>query len=161
MGKKNNLEFEQIPGLVFKKNNQVVINPIRPLIENLDTIPFPARHLVPSKKYFDVFSRQKHFATIIATRGCPFNCIFCDRKNRMGKNWRVRSPKNIAQEIKETINQYGIREFMFFDDNLIVDKKWGLDLCKKLKPLNIIWECRNRVDLLDKEILETMKKSGC
>lgn len=158
---KNNLDFEQIFGLIFKKDNQIIVNPPRPLIKDLDTIPFPARHLLPVKKYFDVFSRKKHFATIIATRGCPFNCIFCDRKNRMGKNWRVRTPENIAQEIKEIIDKYNIREFMFFDDNLIVDKKWGLELCRKLEPLNIIWECRNRVDLVDEEMLRAMKKAGC
>lgn len=158
---KNNLELNQILSLAFKKDGQIIINPPRPLIEDLDTISFPARHLLPIKKYFDVFSRKKHFATIMATRGCPFNCIFCDRKNRMGRNWRVRSPENIAQEIKEIIDQYNIKEFMFFDDNLIVDKKWGMELCRKLKLLNIIWECRNRVDLLDEEMLKAMKEAGC
>lgn len=158
---KNNLEYNQIKGLIFKKDGQIVINPARPLIENLDTLPFPSRHLLPIKKYFDVFSRKKHFATIIATRGCPFNCIFCDRQNRMGRKWRVRSPENIAREIKETIDNYGIKEFMFFDDNLIVDKQWGLELCRKLEPLKIIWECRNRVDLVDEKILKAMKKAGC
>lgn len=158
---KNNLEYNQIKGLIFKKDGQTIINPPRPLIENLDTLPFPARHLLPIKKYFDVFSRKKHFATIIATRGCPFNCIFCDRQNRMGRKWRVRTPENIVREIKETIDNYGIREFMFFDDNLIVDKQWGLELCQKLEPLKIIWECRNRVDLVDEEILKAMKRAGC
>jgi len=154
-------DYNQIKGLVFKKNGQAIINPPRPLIENLDSIPFPARHLLPMEKYFDVFSRKKYFATIIATRGCPFNCIFCDRQNRMGRKWRMRSPENIVQEIKEVIGNYAIREFMFFDDNLIVDKKWGLELCRKLEPLKIIWECRNRVDLVDEEILKAMKKAGC
>lgn len=157
----NNLEFEKILGLIFKKGKKVIINPSRPLIENLDSIPFPARHLLPMKKYFDVFSRKKHFATILATRGCPFNCLFCDRKNRMGRGRRARSPENIVGEIKEIIANYGIREFMFFDDDLIVDKKWGLELCKKLEPLKIIWECRNRVDLVDEQILKAMKKAGC
>lgn len=157
----NNLEYNQIKGLIFKKDRQIVINPARPLIENLDSIPFPARHLLPIKKYFDVFSRKKHFATIIATRGCPFNCIFCDRQNRMGRKWRVRSPENIVREIKEVVDNYGIKEFMFFDDNLIVDKQWGLKLCQKLEPLKIIWECRNRVDLVDEEMLKAMKKAGC
>ena len=159
--KRNNLKFNQISGLAFKQDKKIIINPARPLIRDLDTIPFPARHLLSPKKYFDVFSRKKQFATIMATRGCPFNCIFCDRKNRMGQNWRVRSPENIYQEIKEIIDQYNIKEFMFFDDNLIVDKKWGLELCHKLKPLKIIWECRNRVDLLDQEMLKAMKQAGC
>ncbi len=80
-----------IAGLIYKKNGQIMENPPRPLIENLDSIPFPARHLMPMASYFDLFSREKKFATIIATRGCPFNCVFCDRKNRMGRTWRKRS----------------------------------------------------------------------
>ena len=158
---KNNLELEQIKGITFKKNGQIIITPPRPLIDNLDILPFPARHLLPMEKYFDVFSRQKHFATIIATRGCPFNCTFCDRKNRMGKLWRVRSPKNIADEIAEIQAKYGINEFMFFDDNLIVDKNWAYELFDRLKKLNIIWECRERVDLVNEEVLQKMKDAGC
>ncbi|MBU4360266.1 B12-binding domain-containing radical SAM protein [Patescibacteria group bacterium] len=158
---KIDVNWGDIRGIIYKKDNQVIINPPRQLIEDLDSIPFPARHLLPIEKYFDIFTQQKHFATIIATRGCPFNCIFCDRKNRMGRNWRVRSPQNIAAEIKEVKEKFGIKEFMFFDDNLIVDKKWGLELCRELKPLKIIWECRNRVDLVDEEILRAMKEAGC
>jgi len=158
---KNNLEFGQILGLAFKQNGEVVINPARPLINSLDDLPYPARHLLPMEKYFDVFSKHKKFATIIATRGCPFNCTFCDRKNRMGRGWRVRSPKNIAEEIKGIIDKYGIREFMFFDDNLIIDKKWANELFARLKNLNIIWECRERVDMVDESTLRAMKDSGC
>src|SRR3989338_4279536 len=158
---KNNLDLDQIKGLAFKKDSEIIITPPRPLIENLDSLPFPARHLLPMEKYFDVFSRQKHFATIIATRGCPFNCTFCDRKNRMGKLWRVRSPKNIADEIADIKAKYGIREFMFFDDNLIVDKNWAYELFDRLKKLDIIWECRERVDLVNEEVLRKMKEAGC
>src|SRR3989344_9403381 len=158
---KNNLDLDQIQGLAFKKDSEIIITPPRPLIENLDSLPFPARHLLPMEKYFDVFSREKHFATIIATRGCPFNCVFCDRKNRMGRTWRMRSPENIEQEIKEVIDQYGIREFMFFDDNFIIDKEWAYEVCERLKKLNIIWECRERVDMVDEPILRAMKSAGC
>lgn len=159
--RKNNISTEKILGLAFKKNGEVIINNSRPLIDNLDQLPLPARHLLPMKKYFDVFSRKKHFATIIATRGCPFNCIFCDRQNRMGRNWRRRSPANIAKEIKSIRDAYGIKEFMFFDDNIIIDKSWALKLCDELEKLNIIWECRERVDMVDENILKAMKKAGC
>lgn len=158
---KNNLALEEIKGLAFKKDGQIIITAPRPLIANLDSLPFPARHLLPMEKYFDVFSRNKHFATIIATRGCPFNCTFCDRQNRMGKLWRVRSPQNIADEIAEIKEKYGITEFMFFDDNLIVNKNWAFELFDRLKKLDIIWECRERVDLVNEEILKKMKEAGC
>lgn len=159
-GKKRR-RLNKILGLIYKKGGRVYVNPPRPLINDLNSIPFPARNLLLMNRYYDVFSRRKHFATIFATRGCPFNCVFCDRRNRMGKAWRVRSPQNIADEIKEVIASHGIREFMFFDDNLIVNKEWGLKLCQELEKLNIIWECRNRVDLVDERLLRAMKKAGC
>ena len=158
---KKNIGFENILGLAYKKDGQVLANPCRSLIQSIDTIPFPARHLLPMDKYFDVSTKERHFTTIVATRGCPFNCTFCDRKNRMGRNWRFRSPQNIAQEIIEVIDHYSIREFMFFDDNLIVDKDWAYKLFAELKKLNIIWECRERVDILDEKILLAMKEAGC
>lgn len=158
---KKEIEFEQILGLVFRKEGKIVINQYRALIADLNSIPFPARHLLPMEKYFDVFSKHKKFATIIATRGCPFNCIFCDRKNRMGKNWRYRSVANIVQEIKEIIEKYDIHEFMFFDDNLIVNKNWAHELMSELKKLDIIWECRERVDMVDEQMLRAMKEAGC
>lgn len=161
---KNEHNFERIKGLIFKQNKEIIINEPRPLIENLDTSPFPARHLMPVKKYYDVFTRKKYFATIIATRGCPFNCAFCDRKNRMGRKWRVRSPKNIVDEIEEIKSKYNIKEFMFFDDNLIVNKDWSEQLCEEIlkRNLKIIWECRTRADmLLDEKLLRTLKGAGC
>jgi len=159
----NNKPFDKIKGIVFKKKSEIIINQKRELIENLDSIAFPARELLLMNKYFDVFTKKKKFATLIASRGCPFLCSFCDRDNRMGRQWRVRSPKNIIEEIKLIQKQYDINEFMFFDDNLTSDKKWVYELCKLIKKnnLKIIWECRTRVDLVDKDMLKEMKSAGC
>ncbi|MBN2094130.1 MAG: radical SAM protein [Candidatus Zambryskibacteria bacterium] len=156
--------FSDILGLAYKEKGEVKINNPRPLIENLDSIPFPARHLLPSKdRYFDVFTIEKHFATVIATRGCPFNCSFCDRKNRMGKNWRVRSPQNLIDEVEKIYKEEDIREFMFFDDNFIVRKQWVSEVCDEIlkRRLKIVWECRSRVDTINEEVLSKMKKAGC
>jgi anaerobic magnesium-protoporphyrin IX monomethyl ester cyclase len=160
----NKSNYEGIKGLVFRRGEEIVVNGSRPLVGDIDSIPFPSRHLMPIKKYYDVFTRKKYFATLIATRGCPFNCTFCDRENRMGKNWRVRSPKNIVDEIEEINSKYDIKEFMFFDDNLLVNKDWSLKLCKEIidRRLNIIWECRARADMLtDETVVKTLKKAGC
>jgi anaerobic magnesium-protoporphyrin IX monomethyl ester cyclase len=157
-------DFSKIKGLIFRKDGKIIANEFRPLIQNLDSVPFPSRHLMPIKNYFDVFTQKKYFATIIATRGCPFNCTFCDRENRMGKNWRMRSPQNIVNEIQEIRLKYGIKEFMFFDDNLIVDKDWIYRLCEEIakRKLRILWECRARADmLLDENLLKAIKKAGC
>jgi radical SAM superfamily enzyme YgiQ (UPF0313 family) len=161
---KNEIDFKKIKGLIFKQGKEIIITEPRPLIENLDSVPFPSRHLIPVRKYYDVFTKKKCFATIIATRGCPFNCVFCDRKNRMGRGWRVRSVKNIVDEIEQIKSEYNIKEFMFFDDNLIVNKNWGYQLCEEIlkRNLKIIWECRARADmLLDEKLVKTLKKAGC
>jgi len=156
-------DFSQIKGLIYKKKRDIIINALRSLIEELDSLPFPARHLMPIKNYYDISARNKHFATLIATRGCPFECTFCDRKNRMGRRWRVRSPQNIIDEIKKIKSKYNIKEYMFFDDNFVVDQEWIKELCLKIigQKLNIIWECRARVDMINRIILKNMKDAGC
>lgn len=160
---KNNQDFKKIAGLAYKEGEEIIINDSRPLIENLDSVPFPARDLLPLKKYFDIFTREKYFTTIIATRGCPYNCTFCDRKNRMGETWRMRSPENIIKEIKEINEKYGIKEFMFFDDNFIVRKDWVFKLCDEIlkEKLDIRWEIRARADTIDLAIAQALKKAGC
>jgi anaerobic magnesium-protoporphyrin IX monomethyl ester cyclase len=129
----------------------------KPLRANLDEISFPAWDLLQLDKYRDVFSRHKKFATMIASRGCPFHCTFCDRKNRMGTKWRVRSVDNVIEEIK----LIGVKEIMFYDDNFVFNKDWVYDFCRKVKPLKIDWECRTRVDTVNLSLLKAMKEAGC
>ena len=148
----NNEPVNEIKGIVFKKNSEIIINSKRELIENLDSIPFPSRNLLLIDKYFDIFTKKNKFATLIASRGCPFNCSFCDRDNRMGHQWRVRSPKNVIKEIKTIQNKYNINEFMFFDDNFTSNENWIYQFCELIKKnnLKILWECRTRVDLVNR-----------
>ena len=159
----NNEPVNEIKGIVFKKNSEIIINSKRELIENLDSIPFPSRNLLLIDKYFDIFTKKNKFATLIASRGCPFNCSFCDRDNRMGHQWRVRSPKNVIKEIKTIQNKYNINEFMFFDDNFTSNENWIYQFCELIKKnnLKILWECRTRVDLVNRLMLEIMKNAGC
>lgn len=159
----NSKNLGSISGLLYKENGKVIQNGPRTLIKNLDEIPFPAWQLLPVIKYYDVFTHQRHFATLTATRGCPYNCIFCERKIRMGMKWRSRSPENIAAEIRWLISQYGIGEFMFFDDNFIIDHDWVYRLCEEIERLDkrVLWECRARVDMVDRPLLKAMKDAGC
>lgn len=156
-------KLEKIKGLIFEKDGQVIMNEPRPWIENLDNVPFPAWDLLPIGRYYDIFARKRRFATMIASRGCPFNCTFCDRKNRMGKKWRVRSPENVVEEMELLNSQYGIKEIMFFDDNFILNKNWIYRLCAEIRrrQLGVIWECRARVDMVDRSLLGEMKNAGC
>ena len=156
-------DASHIKGLIWRRDDKIVENPLRNFRDNLDEIFFPSWQILPIYRYHDVFTQNRYFATMMATRGCPFNCTFCDRKNRMGKVWRNRSPENIVKEIKLLNVRYGIKEFMFFDDNFIIDKQWVYRLCDEIlsKDLNILWECRARVDTVDKPLVRAMKRSGC
>ena len=157
---KFNLKLDDINGLIWRGNG-IIVNKPRKLEDDLDKLPFPTRWNFPIEKYNDVFTINHHFATLIASRGCPYQCIFCDRKNRMGSTWRVRSPQNIIQEMEHINITYGIKEFMFFDDNFIVEKKWVIDFCAKVEPYDFKWECRARVDKVDRQLLRILHWAGC
>lgn len=152
-----------IEGIVFRDGGSVVQAGERPYLEDINTISFPARHLVPMDCFYDVFTREQRFATMISSRGCPFDCTYCDRKNRMGRKWRPRDPLNVIEEMGEVKRKFGIREFMFFDDEFIINRERTYEFCEQLmqKGLDIIWECRARVDMVDRELLKVMKRAGC
>ncbi len=156
-------DTSKIPGIIYQKNNQLILGEHRALIETLDDIPNPARHLVNLNRYFDVLSRQRSSATMITSRGCPYNCIYCDRRNRMGSKWRSFSNHRIIDEMQELKEQHGIKEIMFFDDEFIIDRARTIEFCNLIlkKNLNIIWECRTRVDMVDPQLLKIMKQAGC
>jgi radical SAM superfamily enzyme YgiQ (UPF0313 family) len=167
---KNN-GFEKILGLSFKKRGSIVHNPSRPFIDNLDALPFPARHLLPMKKYHKLLSTQldevfqKPIDSVLGSRGCPYHCIFCAARTVSGHRYRVRSIKNIIREIEALINTYGIRQICFGDDNLVVNKDRTEKLCDELIRRGIsdhlVWICETRIDSVDKEILQKMKIAGC
>ena len=168
----NGGSLKSIKGLGWKEGKKLVINEPRPPIENLDELPFPARHLLPMDIYFEAAkymqtarASAKKWANIITSRGCPFNCIFCSVNLSMGRVWRPRSPENVVEEIKQLVKDYGIEELNFEDDNLTLNKKRAeriFDLIVE-KGIKIEWNASNgvRADTLDESLLKKMKASGC
>ncbi|MFH1641566.1 MAG: radical SAM protein [Nanoarchaeota archaeon] len=154
----NKGKFSKIKGLVYKENGKIIKNSKRPLINNLDELPFPARHLFQTKKYFD----GKKKAMIITSRGCPYNCIYCC-KGIFGNRFRQRSPKDVIAEIKSVKNRYKIDKFFFIDELFTFDKNFITKLCNEIIRihLNIKWEALSRVDTVDLSLLEKMKEAGC
>ncbi len=155
-----------IYGLCFKKNNETCYTGNRELIEDINSIPFPARELLPAEKYsfeFPIVNMQgKYFAEMILSRGCPFKCKFCcSPRNWMGKI-RFRNIENIISEI-ESLLQNNYFFIHFIDDvfNLIDNRV--IELCEIIlkKRLNFKWSCIIRADLVKKNILKLMKKAGC
>ncbi len=155
-------KLKSVRGIVFKdKKGKIIKTPLPELIQNLDSIPFPARRLTNHKKYYSLLSKRSPVTTMITSRGCPYKCIFCDRPH-LGKVFRARSADNVVDEFKECHN-LGIKEILIYDDTFTIDRKRTVDICKKLigEKLGIGWDIRARVNTVDLELLKLLKKAGC
>jgi len=170
--KKNKEDFGTVKGITFKLNGKMIENPGRENIEDLDSLPFPAYHLLPMETYknwrklFNVFPFRKagsSYASITSSRGCPFACIFCSSRRMWGKKWRIRSPENVIEELKLLRYKYNKKYIYFLDDTSTVNKDRMLKICDLIRKegIDIAWECSTRVDLFDKDLASTLKKSGC
>ena len=153
---------EHILGIYYKENGEVKFTGVRPFIEDLDSLPFPARHLVDNNIYRRP-DNNKVQATIKVSRGCPFHCFFCLATPVSGAKVRRRSPENIVEEIRECVEKYNIRNFLFWSDIFNLDKDWTMKLCREIidSGLKITWSANTRADTADLEMAEMMYKSGC
>ncbi|MFH1966699.1 MAG: radical SAM protein [Patescibacteria group bacterium] len=164
-----NRKLEDIPGLIYYQDGIIKSNLRRPNIENLDSIPFPAWHLMDPREYppmpHQFFFKKYPVAPIMTTRGCPHICSFCAAESIWGRKYRTRSVKNIVDEIELLVTKYGVKEIHIEDDNFTLIKKHALDVCNEIirRKLDIVWKCPNgvRADSLDDELLAKMKESGC
>ncbi len=164
-------DFGDLEGIAFRRDGQVQVNPRSTYIEDLDELPFPARELLPMKKYskinipMSITSKSRYWATIITSRGCPAKCIFCSSVNFWGNHYRSRSAENVLDEIELLVKEYKIKEIQFCDDNLIFDKERAKEIFQGIidRGLKIFWNTPNGIALwrLDEELLELMKASGC
>lgn len=152
----------EILGICYRENFQPIKNEKRPFIENLDELPFPARHLVDNSIYRRP-DNGKVQAVVKVARGCPFHCFFCLATPVSGAKVRKRSPENIVAELKECVEKYNIRNFLFWSDIFNLDREWTLELCKKIieSGLKITWSSNTRADTMDDEMAKMMYKSGC
>lgn len=161
---KNLENHEKIKGLAYNKNGQVVVNSRRELISDLDELPFPYRDQGLVYKYNDPFCKGYPNLPMLASRGCPYTCIFClEPYVYYGKpNYRIRKVKNIVDEIELLKLKYKIREVYFDDSSLTIDKNFITKLCNEIleRKLDIQWSCMADART-DFETLELMKRSGC
>lgn len=154
--------FESIKGIYYRDDIRVKFTGARPFIEDLDNLPFPARHLVDNNLYRRP-DNNKVQAVIKVSRGCPFHCFFCLATPVSGAKVRKRSPENIVAEIRECVEKYGITNFVFWSDIFNIDKDWTMNLCQKIidSGLNITWSANTRADTADEEMAQKMYESGC
>ena len=158
-------ELKEVKGLAFKDNGKIIITERGGFIRNLDELPFPARHLIPPPSEYHPtpasYKRLPH-ADLITSRGCPYTCTFCDN-GIFGPSYRERSPENVMEEVELLINKYNVRDIKFFDDVFTLNKKRAHKICELFaeRKIDIPWACLTRADLVDKDTLMKMKKSGC
>lgn len=148
-----------IPGIGFKEKGSPVIDGAYPFVSDLDSLPFPDRSLIDNKLYKCSLGAEKVTATVMSSRGCPYQCTFCYCPT---KNYRMRSVPNIIDELKE-ITKMGIKEIFFFDDLFNVSAGRVIEISRAILDagLNIKWSFRGRVNHITDEMLDIAKKAGC
>jgi len=168
---KEEKDIRDIDGLAYKDEGQVKRNPDTHYIEDLDSIPFPARDLLP----MDVYNRigvphsfsaaKKNNAPMISSRGCPAHCIYCSSTRFWGNRYRFRSPENVLDEISELVDKWGIEEIQFEDDNFTANRERAKAICQGVidRKLNVKFNFPNGVALwtLDEEMVDLLVEAGC
>ena len=160
-------DLKDVAGMALRnKDNSAFHTAPRPSIQNIDSIPFPD---YTGFKNFN-FSHYGGFpplpsptAAVISSRGCVFDCSYCASVRFWGKRWRFRSPENVLKEIRWLVEEQGIRSLYFFDDNFPVNRKRAIAICEGIisNRWNLKWACCSHVKIMDRELLDVMKASGC
>ena len=155
---RNRTLWPSIPGIAFYENECVVVTKTQSLIEDLDDLPLPARHLLNIPKYHTLGFP----ISIITSRGCPNQCIFCQGRRMVGQKVRYRSIENVVDEI-EMLMEMGFEIINIADDLFTVSKGRVIQFCELIKKRNIsfVWSAFSRVNTVDSEILDVMKSAGC
>lgn len=154
--------IDSLNGVAFRKNGDVIVNPPAELIENLDQLPVPARHLLDIPRYNEKLFGKKS-TTVMSSRGCPVECVYCSTSMLWGKSHRCRSAHLVGDEIESLIEKYGIEAVWFFDDTLTLKRSHieGIIAEIKKRKLKFNWYGEIRVNTVDKDLLKAMKDAGC
>ena len=166
--KNNNLS--DIKGLTYREGGKIISNEDRPLIDDINILPMPDRKFINMDFYKEcncktlAFARKTPVATIITSRGCPFNCIFCSTKNMWERKFRAFSAERVVAEIKHLYGNYGVKEFAIMDDQFIIDKKRVESICDYIIELNLdisfSMPAGTSIWIADENLLRKMKKAG-
>jgi len=165
-------DFNRIDGLGFMKDGKSTLTGPRALIADLDSLPFPARHLLPMKLYNEAVKENplrgeisKPWTIVTTSRGCPYSCVFCSNFIVWGRIWRSRSPRNVVDELEYLVETYGVKQVDFYDENMTLDRKRMAEICDLIveRGLHLEWFTPNglRADTLDETLLRKMKIAGC
>ncbi|MEW6200461.1 MAG: radical SAM protein [bacterium] len=159
-------DLSAIEGVCYRNGDQIKLNPSRALIQNLDTLSFPAYNLMPMGKYkgyYTVFLLRYRPALLLTARGCPYQCTFCYKLT--GSKYRVRSIDSIMEEIKRDLKDFNVNQILITDESFTLKRDRVILFCERLLGNGIMkkikWVCQTRVDHVDAELLKLMKRAGC
>lgn len=161
-------DLAKVDGLGYKEDGHMKLNRPRELVQNLDVLPHPSRHLLPVEWYLRPPGKIRGYwlersCTMMASRGCPYFCNFCGSNAVFGRVPRYRSAENVIEEIKLLQEAWNVEGVWFADDEFTINEKWCKDFSEKLaaEKLDFVWSCQARVNHGDMELLRAMRKSGC
>jgi anaerobic magnesium-protoporphyrin IX monomethyl ester cyclase len=160
VGKMNAASLNGVNGITYRRNSQIHSTPDRAFIENLDELPHPAYKHFPLQKYS---MAGINYLPIMTSRGCPFQCTFCLASKMCGVKFRTRSPPKVIEELEWMRDKLGANVIAFYDDTFTVDKKRASDICDLIKQrkFDLPWDCRTRVDQINKEMLVKLRDANC
>lgn len=161
-----NDSLQKVDGLTFRQDGGIIENPRRAFIDDLNTLPLPARHLIPWEQYNFTLEipgqGMQPAGNLITSRGCPFACTFCATPANWGRNVRGLTPENVVKEVEVLVEQYGAKALWFYDDTFNYNVKRAEKICDLLieRQLDIKWYCEVRVDLMSRSLTEKMAAAG-
>lgn len=155
--------YEAVAGLSWRDDGRTVHNPPRPLVARLDEMPHPARRFFRPYRYEPPFARHGRFDIVITSRGCPYPCNYCSTGAYYGRKIRFRSQGDVLAELREMVEEEGVRQVGFWDDTFTIGKRRVLELCELIEDaaLPFSWMCMSRVDTVDDELLAALARAGC
>ena len=156
------LPLPQIPGIVYREDGQIIVNPPAKLTLDLDELGIPARQLIDNALYTRPDTGELQ-TSILTSRGCRNRCSFCLVSFLSGSHVASRTSGSVIQEIEQCLGQFKISNFYFRADTFTWDREWVIELCEKIIKLKLAiqWVCNSRVDTIDLELAQIMKQAGC
>lgn len=152
--------LEGIKSIGYKKNGSIFIDRTMRIINDIDSVPFPARHLIKNELYQNILANRKNFTAMMSARGCPFNCAFCNANHQ---KYRARTADNFVDEIEFNLLHHNIQYFDIYDSTFTTDKARVFAICAEIvrRKLDVSFSVRSRVDVVSREMIAALKNAGC